>query len=299
MGEGKGILFSIVIPCYNYEATIKRAISSVLLQSGHDFELLVIDDGSTDSSLEVIKRMCDDNVRFLSKENGGLASTRNRGIDETTGKYLIFLDADDEMAPNALSFYRENLVNADVGMLAGGHISKKATGEERVCNISLQKHEGTAKLRAYLLDKTLAFSNGAVAISRRVFDVYRYPESFRSNEDVSMFAFILVNFEVKRIQHPLAIIHKHADSLRHNVEYEIASGVSVVDEVFDTRRIPNEFQCLKGEYLAQRCLSIFRTLFLAGDYSQAREYYYKATITKPAAIFRMSYLLKFIRSFLK
>jgi len=295
-----GPLFSIIIPCYNYEETIERAIASVLAQSGDDFDLLVIDDGSKDQSVEVIRSMQDQRggFEFISKGNEGLASTRNRGIDETTGEYLIFLDADDEMSCDALINYRRFIVEGvAIGMLAGGHLSRDGQGNEKLHEVAVIPLDPRKRLRAYLLDKKLAFSNGAVAISRNVFDAYRYPEKFRSSEDISMFAFILANYLIIPVDKPLAIIHKHTGSLRHNVEHAISSGLSIVDEVFNRERIPVELQGLKKDFLAQRCLSLFRTLFIAGDYSNARHYYHQAVLTKVRVIFQMAYFIKYVRSF--
>lgn len=295
----KPLLFSIVIPSYNYAERLPRAIKSVLSQQGDDFDLLVIDDGSTDNTADVVRGMLDkqsDIFRFIQRNNAGLAATRNFGIDETKGQYLIFLDADDEMMPNALKHYRNRLnSNEVIGMLAGGHISKSQFGQTKNHPVGLIADEPKQRLKAYLLDKSLAFSNGAVAISRGVFDSYRYPEQFRASEDISMFAFILANFLIVAIDAPLAIINKHDDSLRHNVTHVAAAGLLVVDEVFDPQRMPKKLQVLKADFLAQRCLSLFRTLFLAGKYREARSFYHQAIRAKPAVIFKMSYLVKYLK----
>lgn len=293
-------LFSIVIPTYNYAEKVPRAIKSVLAQQGDDFDLLVIDDGSTDNTADVVQALLDEEgavFRFIQRKNSGPAATRNFGVDETKGQYLIFLDADDEMSPGALSHYRCELSkHQDIGMLAGGHLSKSPSGREKEHPIAFIPGTPKEKLKAYLLDKSFALCNGAVAISREVFDRYRYPEQLRASEDMSMFAFILANFTVVRIDALLAIIHKHHDSLRHNTTHATAAGLLVVDEVFDPQRMPESLQVLKVEYLAQRCLSLFRTLFIAGKYREARVFYHRAVCTKPVVVFNTSYLTKYIRS---
>lgn len=298
--EKPEILFSVIIPTYNYADTLPRAIKSVLLQAGDDFDLLVVDDGSTDNTTTVVQAMMEEgggNFRYIKRNNVGPAATRNFGISETKGKYLIFLDADDELTPNALMHYRRMLDNElSIGMLAGGHISKNQHGKTKIHPMGAIVDKPKERLKAYLLDKSLALSNGAVAISRDVFDAYRYPEQFRASEDVSMFAFVLANFKVISINAALAVIYKHDDSLRHNVTHATAAGLLIVDEVFDSQRMPSEVQVLKTEFLAQRCLSLFRTLFLAGEYNEARRFYHQAIRTKPAVIFRTLYLGKYLRS---
>lgn len=297
------LLFSVVIPSYNYANTLPNAIQSVLSQQGDDFDLLVIDDGSTDNTVEVVESILvshPERFRFVRQKNAGPAATRNLGIDETHGRYLIFLDADDEMMPNALTHCRNRLMQDDsVGMLAGAHIAKSSSGSEKLRPTGFISSHPEKNLRSYLLQKTLAFSNGAVAISREVFENYRYPEHFRASEDISMFAFILVKYKVLAINEPLAVINKHSSSLRHNVAHATSVGVDVVDEVFAPERIPKELLGLRNEYMSQRCLSLFRTFFLAGKYQEAKMYYRRAIRINPVVIFRLTYLVKYFKLNLK
>ncbi|MFB2772958.1 glycosyltransferase [Pelatocladus sp. BLCC-F211] len=86
---------SIVIPAYNSEKTIKYAIESVLKQTLNDFELIIINDGSTDSTLEVISQFKDPRIKVFSFENAGGNVSRNRGLERATAEFVSFLDADD------------------------------------------------------------------------------------------------------------------------------------------------------------------------------------------------------------
>ena len=85
----------MIMPAYNAEKSIGRAIASVLGQSRADWELLVIDDGSADGTARVVRDFADPRVRCLHQENGGVSAARNRGIREAQGDYICFLDADD------------------------------------------------------------------------------------------------------------------------------------------------------------------------------------------------------------
>lgn len=86
---------SVIIPAYNCQKTIRETIESVLNQSFTDFELIVIDDGSTDLTVELVRTIKDNRLRLYSYANCGVAESRNRGIDKSAGKFVSFLDADD------------------------------------------------------------------------------------------------------------------------------------------------------------------------------------------------------------
>lgn len=99
-------MFSIVIPLYNKSNRVKTAIDSALLQDYEgDWEIIVVDDGSTDDSASFVKEYSDKKVRYFFQKNGGVSSARNRGIKEAIGEWLVFLDADDELFPCALSMF--------------------------------------------------------------------------------------------------------------------------------------------------------------------------------------------------
>ena len=97
---------SIVMPLYNSEKFIKSAIESVLLQSFRDFELILVDDCSTDSTLEIVSKYDDPRIKiFHQKQNSGESSSRNLGIEVANGKYIYFMDHDDMILPETLEIF--------------------------------------------------------------------------------------------------------------------------------------------------------------------------------------------------
>ena len=100
---------SVIVPFYNNEKYIKTCVDSIRSQTYQNLEILLIDDGSTDSSGELLKDCAktDSRIRLIYQKNQGVAAARNRGLDEATGKYLTFVDGDDYIAPDYIEkFYR-------------------------------------------------------------------------------------------------------------------------------------------------------------------------------------------------
>lgn len=110
-------MISVVIPLYNKEAIIKKSLESVLTQDYGDFEVVVVNDGSTDKSVEIVKSIHDPRMTLIEQENGGPSKARNTGVKNAKGEWILFLDADDELLPGALKIYSdaiEKSENADM-----------------------------------------------------------------------------------------------------------------------------------------------------------------------------------------
>ena len=113
---------SIIIPVYNTESYLARCVDSILSQSFIDFELLLIDDGSTDGSGVICDAFADQDgrVRVFHKENGGVGSARNLGIDNAQGEWLYFVDSDDELMPDGLQVLVDG-ISEEVDMVMAGY----------------------------------------------------------------------------------------------------------------------------------------------------------------------------------
>ena len=293
-------LISVVIPAYNYAQTLPRAVESVLAQLDEvGTELLVIDDGSTDSTAAVVERLMAENAgrfRALRKVNGGLSSVRNLGIEQTSGRYLVFLDADDEMAPGALAALTQHIVdNPETRLVIGGHLSVFADGKRSLQCVKPLPATARERVQGYLLDKTISISNGACAMHRDVFAPGNYPEHLRNVEDIPVFAQVLARFPCTVIDRPLALIYKHADSMRHDLVQSLAAGPEMVGEVFSRERMPEDLHDLRQAFLGQRCLSLFRDCYMGGEYALAKKFYLQALRADWRTFTRWSYTRKAVR----
>ncbi|WP_346696381.1 glycosyltransferase family 2 protein [Barnesiella viscericola] len=96
-------MISVVIPLYNKEKQIAHTLKSVLNQTFQDFEIVIVDDGSTDGSVAEVEKYSDSRIRLVHQQNAGVSAARNRGIEEAKGELIAFLDADDEWKPEYLA----------------------------------------------------------------------------------------------------------------------------------------------------------------------------------------------------
>ena len=112
--------FSIVIPVFNTEKYLKECVESILNQAYDSYEIILVDDGSKDSSLQICREYeaRDKRIRAIHKENGGVSSARNTGIELAKGKYITFIDSDDWFRQGALSFAAQRLSETGADVLA-------------------------------------------------------------------------------------------------------------------------------------------------------------------------------------
>lgn len=115
--------YSLIIPVYNAEATLRRCLDSILKQSFDEYEILLINDGSTDGSDAVCREYANKypQIKYLTKENGGVSSARNVGLDRAKGEYILFVDSDDYVSENYFSTISKNIEERDPDLLMFGY----------------------------------------------------------------------------------------------------------------------------------------------------------------------------------
>jgi glycosyltransferase involved in cell wall biosynthesis len=110
---------SVIIPNFNYAQYLEEAIESVLKQTHPDIEIIVVDDGSTDNSIEIANRYLD-RITLISKVNGGVSSARNVGIKNSSGSFICFLDADDFWEKNKVELQLKKALEGNIGLIYSG-----------------------------------------------------------------------------------------------------------------------------------------------------------------------------------
>lgn len=218
--KGDAASVSVVIPAYNYARYLKGTIESALGQTFGDFELLMIDDGSTDETKDLLASVNDPRVRYIWQTNQGLSAARNRGIMEARHSFVAFLDADDLWHPEFLeSVMREySRLNAEFALLA------TATSRIDENGHSLPPNRHAAGYEAWSGEVTAADFclrnqplSSSVVIRRSAFHTSgMFDTTLRSSEDRDMWIRIASQHRCWILNRALASIRKHGSSMSRN-----------------------------------------------------------------------------------
>ncbi|HET9532657.1 MAG TPA: glycosyltransferase [Blastocatellia bacterium] len=222
-------LVSVVIPCYNYARYLGEAVESVLAQSYPHFEIIVVDDGSTDNIVEAVARF--PKVRLIRQKNQGLSAARNTGLWESKGSYLVFLDADDRLLPDALERGVNSLsANPACAFVVGQSLFISADGSALPTTPRYCDDEDI--YRAFLSRNYIRMT-GMVMFRRSVFDsVSDFDTSFDACSDYDLYLRITRDFPVHFHNHPVAEYRKHGE----NMSYNSALMMKTILEVIRSQR---------------------------------------------------------------
>jgi len=204
-------LVTVLMPVYNGEKYLKEAIESILNQTFIDFEFLIIDDGSTDKSAEIIKSFNDARIRLERNEtNLGLIKTLNKGLTLSRGKYIARMDCDDISLPKRLSIQVNFMEKHPEIGVCGSWVKVMGLKQEFV-NRYPQKHE---EARAYLLFNT-PFAHPSVIIRKEVMEKHEleYDENYKYAEDYELWSRIIKHTKLSNIPKVLLHYRMHPESV--------------------------------------------------------------------------------------
>ena len=205
-------LVSVVVPCFNHARYVDEAIESVLGQTYPRFEIVVVDDGSTDSTSNVAEQFA--HVRTVRQENTGLAAARNAGLRASRGAYLVFLDADDRLTSRALATSLQTLhARPDCAFVYGQYRFIAEDGSFLAEHEHLPDEIGDDHYEALLRVNTVGHG-GAVMYRRPVVEVMNgFDPAFRACEDYDLYLRIARLFPVTRHLSVIADYRRHESNM--------------------------------------------------------------------------------------
>lgn len=238
---------SVVVPVYNGEKTIKETLESVLKQTFTNFELIIINDGSHDKTLEVISSIKDNRLQVYSYPNAGLAASRNRGITRANAEYISFIDADDLWIPdklesqfNALKTHPEAAVAYSWTDYIDEHSQFLGKGSHITVNGNIYPH--------LLLTDILENGSNPLIRKQAFSEVGNFDESLHAAEDWDMFLRLASRYHFIAVSSPQVLYRISSNSMSANVLQQERESLKVIENAF--QQAPESLQYLKKPSLA-------------------------------------------------
>lgn len=207
---------SVVMPLYNKEREVGRALRSVLAQTYQDFELIVVDDGSTDSSVEQVMANWDARIRLIRQSNHGVSAARNRGMLEARYALISFIDADDEWLPGFLAKIIElRNMHSQAKVYATSYLRRSTDGSQSKAVLRAERSD----FQEGILENYFSVAarsdppvcSSAVAVDREALkEIGGFPEGVRCGEDLLTWARLASRWPVAYTRQALAVFWMHA-----------------------------------------------------------------------------------------
>ena len=267
---------SVILNTYNRAAVLPRALESVLAQTHDDFELVIVDDGSTDHTPGVIPRFDDRRVRYVRQANAGLSHARNFGVASSSGHYVTFLDDDDEVLPGWLEAFVTQISSPGCGAACCG--AEVLHADHAVSEVRNPRNLGASFDHCVGL-----FHSGSFALRRDVFDaIGGYATDLLCHHQTEL-ALRLVpwcsdhGLSVTSVPQPLLRIHRGQETDRQRSDPErFLAGTRYILEHHGA--LLGRSQITLSDYLGSAGVSSARL----GRYADARRYFYRAVRAYPA-----------------
>ncbi len=224
MSQTNGLpLVSVIITTYNYANFLPRAVESVLNQTYRNYEIIIVDDGSTDNTKSTVSQSW--RAKYFYQENKALAAARNAAIIKSAGKYLVFLDADDWLEADALEQnYRVIKNMPGIAFVSGNHFFLLAE-TNKLHRVSVSVKNGHY---ARFLQSNYIGMHAAVMFQRWVFDEFHYDENLRACEDYDLYLNIARKYPVFHHDKFIATYYFHSAGLSHRYNLMMDSVYSVI-----------------------------------------------------------------------
>jgi len=228
-------MVTVIIPAYNYARFLPEAIDSALAQAepGLEVEVLVVDDGSTDETPEVAARY-EGRIRYLRKENAGLSAARNTGMEEAAHELVVFLDADDRLAPRGVATLlaaREEL-DPKPAVLAGRHLNfSSGTTSNEAPSTGGASHQ-VIEITALDLIMRNRFSPTVLAERSKLLALDGFDPSLRASEDRDMWIRAAAKHRVAKLEHCVVQKRDHDLNMSKAAQQQTESMLRVLGKAF-------------------------------------------------------------------
>ncbi len=250
-------LISVIIPMFNAEQTVGETIESVLSQTWSDFELIIVNDGSTDDSLALIQQLDDPRIQIISQANAGASASRNRGLAAATGDFIAFLDADDLWTADKLEAQLQALQSDPEAAVAYSWNQFIDISGNMLCRGRQIRVSGDAYKKLLVMN---FIENGSNPLIRRraLVKVGGFDESLQSSQDRDLYLRLAKHFRFVTVPHYQVLYRMTPGSITSNLSRQEQQALAFIDRAFADA--PDTLQYLKPKSLAH----LYRYLTLRG-----------------------------------
>jgi len=217
---------SIIIPTYNHGKYIEKAINSALHQSYTNFEIIVIDDGSTDHTKEVVAAF--EKVQYIYQKNSGVSAARNNAVFYSKGDYLLFLDGDDWLYPEALAIQLSYFARMpNLSFVSGAHV-RKLIDENRFFQTSVFDLKKDNFLS--LLKSNYIAHPASVLFRRDVFDEYAFEVKYRACQDYDLYLSVARTNHVLHHKQLVSAYRLHTSNMSSDYAFMLEESLEVFEK---------------------------------------------------------------------
>jgi glycosyltransferase involved in cell wall biosynthesis len=257
---------SVIIPTYNSAHYLPTTIDSVLAQTVKNIEILVVDDGSTDNTAEVLNGYDGARVRYLPKQNGGVSTARNHGIENAAGKYVAFLDADDIWHPQKLEKQLKALGDRPDCQASYTSLRKVTDDLEPLGVIEVQRNDSL--IEDLLLVGNVVGSPSSIICLRRLFEKTGGFDPLLSQcADWDMWIRLAIETDFAQVREPLVDYRIHASNMSKNAALLEKDSVLLMEKTFALPNLPASVKDKKSQALAKHYMVLAGTYFQSGLYA--------------------------------
>ncbi len=277
------MVVSVIIPTYNSAKYIKSAINSILSQTYKDFEIIVVDDGSTDSTKEVLKNYIKTNkIKYIYQKKKNQASARNKGVGYSKGEFIAFLDSDDLWLKDKLAKQLPLFNDKTIGLVYGGveWFKNHHTIKNRK-NIIKRK---IPKDKGYLFNKLIVhnfITTSSVIIRKKAFQKFNENDIYGGVEDYDLWLKISKKWKIDCVKDIVIKYRMHEKNVSINLESRYDKELKVKKQFFE--QLNKQSNKNSAKKLINKSLwdTNFNTAYgynQIGDYSRSNHYLKKATL---------------------
>jgi glycosyltransferase involved in cell wall biosynthesis len=296
---------SIIIPAYNAQGTILKTIESVRQQTFQDLEIIVIDDGSSDRTVELLGTVDDQRLKVYSYENGGLPTARNRGIARATGEYISFIDADDLWTKDKLAKQLLALQKNPQAGVAYSWVTCMVEDPQNPGDVTFvadNKSNSTGNIYPdLLLGNFIGNGSNILARTEAIESVGEFEPTLKSCEDWDYYLRLAAKWEFVLVPEPQVLYLKTAGTMTSKAQIMEAEGMRVIERAYEAA--PAEFKSLRNQSLANfswYCGGIYLNHSSnTRDLTEARVRFWRAIRLNPTILLKQNTYILLVKLLLK